>query len=230
MSDFDRTGVQLDEPVKRPGASRLADRLVRTLGGFDRTRQELPDWEDGATVEYSTVGGLDEPLPGQAADRFPVSRHGYDRGTVDRHIDRLEREIAELRDQGPEAISAEIDRIGEQTASILKVAHDEAHQTRRVAQAEADRCLADAAANALAITDDANKRLRQLDSETDVVWHERARLIDDVRGVATALMSLADDAAERFPSESEKVHAPVRAPSKSDGDLVADQGDAQDQG
>ena len=139
---------------------RFAGRLARTLGGFDRTNAELPSWEDGGTVEFpngvQTDAGWDaEP------ERFPTVRHGYDRDAVDHHVDALERELAELRERGPsaDAISAEITRIGEQTAAILQVAHAAAHETRRDAQAEADRCLADAASNALAITDQAQQRL-----------------------------------------------------------------------
>ena len=193
---------------------RFAGRLARTFGGFDRTHAELPGWEDSGGVEYETAVQTDAQWDAEP-DRFPVSRHGYDRDAVDQHVDALERELAQFRDRGPSAgaISAEITRIGEQTAAILQVAHQQAHETKRDAQAEADRCLSDAASNALAITDEAHQRLRQLDSETDHVWRERARLIEDVRSVATALLSLADDAAGRFPSEQEKLAAPLhRAP------------------
>ena len=212
MSDFDQTGVQLEQRPRRPGASRFTDRLARTFGNFDRTQAELPGWEETGEVEYPVDG--DAGLPWDAEhDRFPVSRHGYDRGAVDHHIAELERELAALRQggAGTGAISAEIERFGEQTAAILKVAHEQAFETRRGAQAEADRCLADAAANALAITDQAQQRLRELDSETDQIWHERARLIEDVRTVAAGLSALADDAAGRFPPELEKTEQPVRA-------------------
>ena len=65
----------------------------------------------------------------------------------------LERELDELREPGeapPTSITEEIERIGEQTASILVVAHDQAHETTRLAQEQAERCIADAAANAVA--------------------------------------------------------------------------------
>jgi cell division septum initiation protein DivIVA len=100
------------------------------------------------------------------------------------------------------SITEEIERIGEQTASILVVAHDKAHETTRLAQEQADRCIADAAANAVAITVQAKERLRELDNETDSVWRERERLIEDVRVVSVALGSLATEASARFPAES----------------------------
>ena len=110
---------------------------------------------------------------------------GYNRAAVDEHLIGLEREIAELRAATatltPMSITEELERIGEQTASILVVAHDKANETTRRAQEQAERCVADAAANAVAITDEAKQRLRELDSETDSVWRERERLLEDVR-------------------------------------------------
>jgi cell division septum initiation protein DivIVA len=212
MSDFDQTSVELEQRTRRPSASRFTDRLARTFGSFDRTQAELPGWENTGDVEYPIGGEPGVPWDVEH-DRFPVARHGYDRAAVDRHVAELERELAVLRDSGPgaQAISAEIERFGEQTATILKVAHEQAFQTKRGAQAEADRCLADAAANALAITDEAQQRLRRLDSDTDQIWQERARLIEDVRTVATALISLAEDAVGRFPPEQERPEQATRA-------------------
>jgi cell division septum initiation protein DivIVA len=120
------------------------------------------------------------------------------------------------RAAGP-AIEAELERVGEETSAILKVAHEQAAEITHRAQAQADRCVADAAANAVAMTEDAKRRLRQLDSETDAVWAERGRLIEDVRNVATALFSLAEDAADRFPEDGDRgagsATATVQAPA-----------------
>ena len=207
MSDFDRSATILDEPVRRrPSGSRFGDlgeRIARTFGGFDRTRAELPSWEPGAEDEY--------PLPPETgrwehAGPFPVVRYGYDCVTVDEHLAALEREVATLRESqvSAGAVAAEIDRIGQQTAAILRVAHVQAHEITRDAQAQAEKCVSDAAANAISITEEANKRLRELDSETDSVWQERTRLIDDARTVANQLQSLADQATRRFPPEAEK--------------------------
>src|ERR1700749_3508933 len=104
-------------------------------------------------------------------------------------------------------IGRELARVGEETSAILKVAHEQAAEITRRARVEADRCVADAAANAVAMTEDAKRKLRQLDSETDAVWAERVRLIEDVRNVATSLFSLAEDASDRFPEDGEKSSA-----------------------
>jgi DivIVA protein len=193
---------------------RLAGRLARTFGGFDRTQAELPDWENGSTAEHESALQTEERWD-EVPDRFPVTLHGYDRDAVDQHVDALERELAQLRErsESSDSVSAEIKRIGEQTAAILQVAHEQAHVTRRDAQTEADRCLQDAAANALKITDDAQQRLRRLDHATDQIWRDRGRLIEDVRAIATALVSLADEATDRFPTDPPANRFPTDPPA-----------------
>jgi hypothetical protein len=138
------------------------------------------------------------------APRFATAAFGYSRAAVDGYIAELERELQELRRGRPEPVSIteEIERIGEQTASILVVAHDQAHETTRRAQEQADRCIADAAANAVQITERARQQLRELDGETDAVWRERNRLLEDAQSTGSALISLAHEATQRFPEDT----------------------------
>jgi hypothetical protein len=222
MSDFDSPGTALDSPAKRRSAgsrfSELGDRIARTFQSLDRPRTEGPAWVPEGDGEYQVTAQIPAPWE-ELQPPFPIVRHGYEPAAVDEHMAALEQELEELRAKTPErAIAQEIDRIGEQTASILRVAHDKAQEVSREAQAQADRCVADAAANALSITENAHRRVRDLDAEADSIWHERARLIEDVRGVATALFNLAEDAADRYPADTETVHRPT-APF----DPVADQ-------
>jgi hypothetical protein len=232
MSDFERSGMTCDEPVKRrsPGTwfADLGDRLARGVNKLDRPATDEPEWEEYDEPEQATAvadpiewepDDRDDPPPGRR--RFPAARNGYDRRAVDAHLAALERELAELRVQRmtTPAIEDEIERVGEETSAILRVAHEQAAEITRRAQAQADRCVSDAATNAVAMTEDAKRKLRHLDSETDAVWAERARLIDDVRNVATALFSLAEDAAERFPEENGQraQNAPVTAMTPAAG-------------
>src|SRR5579875_622597 len=145
--------------------------------------------------------------------RFPTAPLGYSRQAVDDHIAALEAEIAELREviEPPPSINEEIERLGEQTASILVVAHDKAHETARRAQEQAARSVREAARNAERITREAERRLRQLDEETDAVWRERERLLEDVREVSRTLATLVDAATERFPAAPEPASSPVTA-------------------
>jgi hypothetical protein len=203
MSEFNPPGVTLDAPAKRRSAgsrfAQLGDRIARSFAARERSKPPAPVWgdpeEDQSTAQW-------EPLE----PPFPMVRSGYDPAAVDEYIVELEQELEALRARKPDqqAIAREIDRIGEQTAAILRVAHDKAAEVTRQAQAQADKTLADAASSALAITEGATRELREIDSETDSIWQERARLIDDVRNVATALFSLAEEAVERYPEEPAK--------------------------
>jgi cell division septum initiation protein DivIVA len=208
MTQLDRPGATLERQAKRrTPSSRLADlgdRIARTFTPTTDT-PHTPPWEANTEAHYPLPDDGEAPWD-EPATPFPVVRSGYDRKAVDAYIGELEREIDDLRAHAPSenAVSDEIKRIGEQTAVILQTAHQQAHETRMKAQAEADKCLSDAAANAIAMNEEAKQKLRHLDSETDVVWHERVRLIEDVRNVATALFTLAEEASERFPPEEEK--------------------------
>jgi cell division septum initiation protein DivIVA len=146
-----------------------------------------------------------EPVEDPGHGRFPTAALGYNRQAVDRHVAELETVIDGLRVKlgEPVSISEEIERLGEQTSAILVVAHDKASETARRAQEQAARAVREASRDAERITADAERRLRELDEETDAVWQERERLLDDVRVVSSALASLADDASERFPAAPE---------------------------
>jgi hypothetical protein len=220
MSDFersgDRAGVSYDEPAKRrsPGTffADLGDRLARGFNGFDRPQSDEQEWEpyEEEDLDQPTAALETMPPPEPSRKRFPTALHGYDRDAVEDYIDGLEQEIGQMAaklsaQRSPTAaIDAELSRVGEETSAILKVAHEQAAEITRRARVEADRCVQDAAANAVAMTEDAKRKLRQLDSETDAVWAERVRLIEDVRNVATSLFSLAEDASDRFPEDGDK--------------------------
>ena len=225
MSDFERSGMTFDEPVKRrsPGTwfADLGDRLSRGFNTLDRPPDDEGRWEGGWEGGRGPNQPYDEPdQPTAAVDamaweparkRFPTVLHGYDRDAVDAQLAALENEVEELRAQRLPApvVQDEIARVGEETSAILRVAHEQAAEIVRRARTEAERCVSDAAANAVAMTEDAKRKLRQLDTETDAVWAERGRLIEDARNVATALLSLAEDAADRFPEEGERGGAVV---------------------
>lgn len=202
MSGFDKRDVTIDRAAKRSPSTRIADlgdRLARSFSVTDR--QPAGPGVNGAAEH--PLDGERAPAWDQVLPRFPITRQGYDCNAVDEHVAELEqelleldREVAELRASTPtkSETAAEIERIGEQTSAILLAAHETAQETTRLAQAQADRCIADAASNAIAMTTEANQQLSELHHEMTSLYRERARLLEDVRGVADALSSLADDA------------------------------------
>jgi hypothetical protein len=234
MSYFRKSGAGLDEqyetgaepdellhdadayPAYSPRATftELTGRVSRWFQGMDREPVEYGTQPFDPIAELTA--GESQADSSTAPPRFPLVRFGYNQAVVDdrlaeleRELDDRDRELANLSEQvkPPMSITEEIERIGEQTASILVVAHDQAHQTTRRAQEQAERCIADAAANAVAITAEAKDRLRELDDETDSVWRERERLLEDVRVVSASLASLVDEATSRFPADAEKSSA-----------------------
>jgi hypothetical protein len=200
------TVVSEPQSSRRPVAARLADlgdRIARTLPQPKHAYPPEPPYGDG---DYR-VGRLARSVQDEVLPPFPITRQGYDCDPVDAHIAELEQEIAELereldalRSQLPtrDAVAVELERVGEQTSTILVAAHDEAQQTVRLAQTHADTVIADAASYAVALTEQATLQLRELESQTEAVAHERARLLDEIRSTARALGSLADTSAERF--------------------------------
>jgi hypothetical protein len=208
MSEFDGPSVKLDEPVRQrwTGArfGDLGDRLGRALATVQRPKAEVPALLPGGA--FDDILDQEPPLPEEPlASRFPLAWRGYDRAAVDECIAELERDVAALQAQSPSGSSVveEIERIGDQTTAILQVAHEQAAVVTDRARAAAERVVAEAQSEANAIADAAQRQLNVLDSETDSVWRERARLIADVRKLADGLSSLAEHAADRFPAEPE---------------------------
>ena len=168
-------------------------------------------------------------MGGEGSSRFPVAPLGYNRQAVDEQFADLESELTELRaalaqasrGEAPMSIQEELERIGEETASILVVAHDKAHETTQMAQEQAERCVADAAANAVAITEQATRKLEELEAETDEVRRRRERLIADVRKISGSLQSLAEDAERRFaeppPATESEVEAEAEVAPQTEG-------------
>jgi cell division septum initiation protein DivIVA len=71
------------------------------------------------------------------------------------------------------------------------------------ANAEAERLVRDATEEADRTIASAEARVRQIAIDTDSLWQERMRLIDDSRAVAASLTVLGDEAAARFPAEDD---------------------------
>ena len=178
---------------------RLSDRVIRSFSVSERGvegQSVIGEAEDPPTTEFAPF--FDQPLP-----RFPVARHGYNCTAVDEYVAQLEQELAQLeselvalRDAAPSTsqAAAEIERLGKQTSGILLAAHDGAQQIARHAQEQADRCLTDAAANALAITTEANQQVSDLRNQLVSLGRERDRILSDVRQAADALSSIAGSA------------------------------------
>jgi cell division septum initiation protein DivIVA len=149
----------------------------------------------------------DHPLDDIASPNFPVGLRGYDRGIVDAYVARVSQIVAELEaTRVPEAaIRRALERVGEETSGILKRAHETAHELAARSRIEAEERLERARAEAQQIVSTAREGLKSLDEDTDRVWAERTKLLEDTRRLADDLLAVAERGLERFPPESEAV-------------------------
>ena len=167
----------------------------------------MPDQSSAAT-EHAILQEItaplktlpDDPVAAVHAD-FPVALRGYDRIAVDAYVQQTSQLVAELQaTRSPEAaVRKALERVGEQISGILQRAHTTAEEITAQSRAEAEDRLEHARIEAAEIIASAHQRVKDLDADTDRIWIERHRIVDDARELAHQLNSLADAAGERFP-------------------------------
>ncbi len=195
-------------------------------GEADRLEGEPESVPSDDTAEFA----LGMPGAPASAVVLPLTRSGaYEREPVDRRLAELEHELAFARGAAatPRGVEAEIQYLGEETAEILRVAHQKAEAMVARASEEAEALRAAALTDAEAVKAAAELRLRQLDSETELIWAERTRLTQDTLRLSEALRTIAESAVGRFPPAAEDpttgaVAAEALVPA-SDGSALAGQ-------
>jgi cell division septum initiation protein DivIVA len=168
--------------------------------------------ELGAIDAYDARG--DEPP-------FPLVIRGYDRRSVDEYLEAANARLAELEAlQSPSvAVQEALERVANDTGSILKEAHETADGVMSRASEEAERMVREAREEADRTIASAEARVRQIGIDTDALWQERLRLIEDAQAVAVSLSALAEEAAGRFPAWEPEDEEP--APAEADAGVVA---------
>ncbi len=169
------------------------------------------------TAPFTTL--RDDPGAITADVDFPVVLRGYDRLAVDAYVKRTIQLVAELHAQrSPEAaIRRATERMGEQISGILQRAYDTAAQITAQSRAEADNRLEVARHEAAQVAAGGERRLRELDGDTDRIWAERLRIVEDARELAGQLIALVESATERFPPAEAEVTAEPEAAEPETG-------------
>jgi cell division septum initiation protein DivIVA len=176
----------------------------------------MPDQSSAAT-EHAILQEITAPLENLPDDPvalvhadFPVALRGYDRLAVDAYVQRTSQLVAELQaTRSPEAaVRRALERVGEQISGILQRAHETAEEITAQSRREAEDRLEQARVEAAEVAALAGQRVRDLDADTDRIWIERHRIVDDARDLASQLLALAEAAAERFPADAEEEPAP----------------------
>ena len=173
--------------------------------GRSSANVEVVPEERHAADEHALLAEVTEPLAGlplepppiTAQPDFPIVRRGYDRAAVDAYVRRTGELLAELgATQSPDAaVRRALERVGEQIAGILQRAHDTAAEITADSRREAEDRLIAARREAEATVAEARGRLEELDAETDRVWGERERIVEEIRALAQELLRLTESAA-----------------------------------
>ena len=168
----------------------------------------MPDQSSAAT-EHAILREItapletlpDDPVAAVNAD-FPVALRGYERMAVDAYVQRTSQLVAELQaTRSPDAaIRRALERVGEQISGVLQRAHDTAEQITAQSRSEAEDRVERSRVEAAEIAAAAQQRVSDLDADTDRIWAERNRIVEDARDLAAQLLGLASTAAERFPA------------------------------
>jgi DivIVA domain-containing protein len=118
----------------------------------------------------------------------------------------------------------EAERVGaaaeSKAADILGRSKADAETTLAQARKEAAEHLQSVRAEAAAVRDEAEARLRELQADTDTIRRERSDLLDNLRELATRIAGVASAADERFPP-------PESSDQAEDGDLHGEARDEQ---
>jgi len=166
----------------------------------------------------------DDPVPVAADVDFPIVLRGYDRDAVDAYVQRTSQLVAELQaTRSPDAaIRRALERVGEEVSGILQRAHETAAQITAQSRTEAEDRLETARQEAAQISARAEERVRELDAETDRIWAERHRIVEDTRELARELLTLTGSAADRFPPDPAAADADRSAVTVLEEDPRAD--------
>jgi DivIVA domain-containing protein len=90
---------------------------------------------------------------------------------------------------------------------ILVRSRLEAENTVKRAQDEADERLQQLQAELASLRDQTEARVREFQADTAAVWEQRRQLLEQMRGMASRLVDLADAAADREPDEPDLLEA-----------------------
>jgi cell division septum initiation protein DivIVA len=185
--------------------------MVRTMPDQSSASTEHAIMQD-ITAPLATLP--DDPVPAVADVEFPTALRGYDRLAVDAYVQKTSQLVAELQaTRSPDAaIRRALERVGEEVSGILQRAHEAAAQITFQSRSDAEDRLEAARTEAAQIVTAAEERVRELDAETDRIWGERHRIVEDTRELARDLLSITDNAAGRFPAEA--------VPVDSDGEVT----------
>jgi DivIVA domain-containing protein len=148
--------------------------------------------------------------------RFDVVMRGYDRAAVDKYVADVAQIVAELEatQLRENVVQRALDEVGEQTSSILQRAHETAEEIETRSRSQSEGRLQRAEREADIIRRDAERYAEELAAETQRLWQDRVRMIEDMRQLADEVLGVADDALERLPEPEALLGGPEEGPAE----------------
>lgn len=139
------------------------------------------------------------------AAQMPVAMRGYDRAAVDAWREEIAGLVERLEEQQPRdaAVKRALDEVGQETTSILQRAHEAADEITSRSRSQADGRLRRAEQEADTTVREAEERVQRLERDLQEIWEQRARLLEEIRGLADEVLGVADDAIDRMPPPAE---------------------------
>jgi DivIVA domain-containing protein len=156
------------------------------------------------TGEVDVQQGPQQRFHRNAAERirehsFPLAVRGYERQAVDDFVEQVADLVAELegRQTRETVVQRALDQVGEETAGILQRAHQAADELAARSRSQAEGRLQRADREAELLRRQADEYAEKVIVDTQLLWEERQRLLDDLRQLADEVLATADDASER---------------------------------
>jgi cell division initiation protein len=181
-----------------PTGNVLQERTSSALLGILRYMSESDISEDVRI--QSAQGRFERSAAERIRDReFPLAVRGYDRQAVDAFMDEVADLVSELESrQSREAVvQRALDEVGVETAGILQRAHETADEIAARSRAQAEGRIQRAEREAEIARRQAEDYSEKVVVDTQLLWEERQRLLEDIRQLADEVLATADDAAER---------------------------------
>jgi DivIVA domain-containing protein len=141
---------------------------------------------------------------------FPVGMRGYERTAVDAYVKRVNRVIAELEvTRSPQAaVRHAVERVEEQTKSVLEEARASAEKIVETAQSEADEIVAQSKAKAADLVVAADSEAERIKTESD-------QLVADSKAQAEKIVAQAKAEAEQLKQKSDRELAELQATAEA---------------
>lgn len=187
----------------------------------------MSDSETGELEAQDLSGRFERGAAENIRDRtFPVAVRGYDRRSVDEFVQEMFELVNALegRQSREEVVQRALDQVGEETAGILQRAHRTADEIAARSRAQAEGRIQRAEREAEISREQADDYAEKVIVDTQLLWEERQRLLDDIRQLADDVLATADVAADRVslpeglpapeaPAGPELVEDPVDQPT-----------------